>query len=80
MEDVIFAGTRQRKALGMAEVALAIENRDNALPVEFAEVVLTRRLFRSGRKRLSPQQDSLPPLGHHQPSSWIPASAKALTR
>ena len=48
MEDVIFAGTRQRKALGMAEVALAIENRDNALPVEFAEVVLTRRLFRSG--------------------------------
>ena len=39
---------RQRKALGMAEVALAIENRDNALPVEFAEVVLTRRLFRSG--------------------------------
>ena len=48
MEDVIFAGTRQRKALGMAEVALKIENRDNALPVEFAEVVLTRRLFRSG--------------------------------
>ena len=48
MEDVIFAGTRQRKALGMAEVALAIENRDSALPVEFAEVVLTRRLFRSG--------------------------------
>ena len=48
MEDVIFAGTRQRKALGMAEVALAIENRDNALPVEFAEVMLTRRLFRSG--------------------------------
>ena len=48
MEDVIFAGTRQRKALGMAEVALAIENRDNSLPVEFAEVVLTRRLFRSG--------------------------------
>ena len=48
MEDVIFAGTRQRKALGIAEVALSIENRDNALPVEFAEVVLTRRLFRSG--------------------------------
>ena len=48
MEDVIFAGTRQRKALGMAEVALSIENRDSALPVEFAEVVLTRRLFRSG--------------------------------
>ena len=69
MEDVIFAGTRQRKALGMAEVALSIENRDNALPVEFAEVVLTRRLFRSGESDyLLNQQDPLPPLGHHQPA------------
>lgn len=48
MEDVIFAGTRQRKALGMSEVSLSIENRENALPVEFNEVMLTRRLFRSG--------------------------------
>ena len=48
MEDVIFSGTRQRKALGMSEVSLSIENRENALPVEFNEVMLTRRLFRSG--------------------------------
>ncbi|MEE3257874.1 MAG: chromosome segregation protein SMC [Candidatus Latescibacterota bacterium] len=48
MEDVIFAGTRQRKALGMSEVSLSIENRENVLPVEFNEVMLTRRLFRSG--------------------------------
>ena len=48
MEDVIFAGTRQRKALGMSEVSLSIENHENVLPVEFNEVMLTRRLFRSG--------------------------------
>ena len=48
MEDVIFAGTRQRKALGMSEVSLTIENHENVLPVEFNEVMLTRRLFRSG--------------------------------
>ncbi|HIL08361.1 MAG TPA: chromosome segregation protein SMC, partial [Candidatus Latescibacteria bacterium] len=48
MEDVIFAGTRQRKALGMSEVSLTIENYENVLPVEFNEVMLTRRLFRSG--------------------------------
>ena len=48
MEDVIFAGTRQRKALGMSEVSLIIENHENVLPVEFNEVMLTRRLFRSG--------------------------------
>lgn len=48
MEEVIFAGTRSRKALGMSEVALTIENRENVLPVEFNEVMLTRRLFRSG--------------------------------
>jgi chromosome segregation protein len=48
MEDVIFAGTRQRKSLGMSEVSLVIENHENVLPVEFNEVKLTRRLFRSG--------------------------------
>jgi chromosome segregation protein len=48
MEEVIFAGTSSRKALGMSEVALTIENRENVLPVEFNEVMLTRRLFRSG--------------------------------
>ncbi len=48
MEEVIFSGTRNRKALGMSEVALTIENHENILPIEFNEVMLTRRLFRSG--------------------------------
>ena len=48
MEEVIFAGTRNRKGLGMSEVALTIENHESILPVEFNEVMLTRRLFRSG--------------------------------
>ncbi len=48
MEEVIFSGTHNRKALGMSEVALTIENHENILPVEFNEVMLTRRLFRSG--------------------------------
>jgi chromosome segregation protein len=48
MEDVIFAGTRERKALGMAEVSLTIDNSSHILPIEYGEVTITRRLFRSG--------------------------------
>ena len=48
MENVIFNGTKNRKPLGMAEVALTIENNKNILPSEYNEVVITRRLFRSG--------------------------------
>lgn len=48
MEDVIFAGTRNRKPLGMSEVALVIDNTEGMLPVDFSEITLTRRLFRSG--------------------------------
>ena len=48
MEDVIFAGTRQRKALGMAEVSVTIDNSNQDLPIDFSEVTITRRLFRSG--------------------------------
>jgi len=48
MEDVIFAGAPTRKPLGMAEVSLMIENTRNILPIEFSEVTVTRRLFRSG--------------------------------
>ncbi|MGH2688282.1 MAG: AAA family ATPase, partial [Actinomycetota bacterium] len=48
MEDVIFAGSRVRPALGMAEVTLTIDNSAGLLPIEFSEVEISRLLFRSG--------------------------------
>jgi chromosome segregation protein len=48
MEDVIFAGTANRPALGRAEVSLTIDNSSGMLPIEFAEVTITRTLFRNG--------------------------------
>src|SRR5580765_7721120 len=48
MDDVIFAGTAKRAALGRAEVSLTIDNSAGLLPIEFAEVTITRTLFRSG--------------------------------
>jgi chromosome segregation protein len=48
MEDVIFAGTPKRAALGRAEVSLTIDNADGILPIAFTEVTITRTLFRTG--------------------------------
>jgi chromosome segregation protein len=48
MDDVIFAGTTSRPALGRAEVSLTIDNSDGYLPIEFTEVTIARTLFRSG--------------------------------
>jgi chromosome segregation protein len=48
MDDVIFAGTSGKAALGRAEVSLTIDNHSRTLPVEFSEVKITRTLFRSG--------------------------------
>ncbi|NLU81549.1 chromosome segregation protein SMC [Rhodococcus sp. HNM0569] len=48
MEDVIFAGTAGRPPLGRAEVTLTIDNSDGALPIDYAEVSVTRRMFRDG--------------------------------
>src|SRR5690606_7608611 len=48
MEDVIFAGTAGRAPLGRAEVTLTIDNSDGALPIEYTEVSITRRMFRDG--------------------------------
>ncbi len=47
-EDIIFSGTEKRKPLGMAEVSLYFDNTDKSLDIEYSEVVITRRLFRSG--------------------------------
>ena len=48
MDDVIFAGTADRPALGRAEVSLTIDNTAHLLPIEFSEVTITRMLFRTG--------------------------------
>jgi chromosome segregation protein len=48
MEDVIFAGTTKRPALGRAEVTLTLDNSAGVLPIEFSEVTVTRTLWRSG--------------------------------
>ena len=48
MQDVIFAGTQRRKALGFAEVSLYVDNTEKHLPIDYDEVVITRRVFRSG--------------------------------
>ncbi|MDO5031457.1 chromosome segregation protein SMC [Corynebacterium sp.] len=48
MQDVIFAGAGDRKPLGRAEVTLTIDNSDGALPIDYTEVSVTRRMFRDG--------------------------------
>ena len=48
MEDVIFAGTQFRKPVGLAQVSLCLDNSDSSLPIDYNEVIITRRIFRSG--------------------------------
>ena len=48
MEDVIFAGTQQRKPVGFASVTITLDNSDRALPVDYEEVAVGRRMYRSG--------------------------------
>ena len=47
-QDIIFAGTQNRKSLGFAEASLVFDNTDGALPIEFSEVTITRKIYRSG--------------------------------
>ncbi|MEZ5340225.1 MAG: AAA family ATPase [Acidimicrobiales bacterium] len=82
MDDVIFAGTAKKAALGRAEVALTIDNSDGALPIDFTEVTITRTLFRTGESdyaingvscRLLDVQDLLSDSGvgrQHKISRW----------
>ena len=48
MQDVIFAGTQARKPLGFAQVSITLDNSDKALDIEYGEVTVTRRVYRSG--------------------------------
>ena len=48
MEDVIFTGTEYRKPIGLAQVSLTLDNSEGELPIEFMDVKVTRRIFRSG--------------------------------
>ena len=48
MEDVVFSGSSARKPVGVAEVTLVLDNTDHTLPVDFSEVGITRRMYRSG--------------------------------
>lgn len=47
-EDIIFAGTQNRKSLGFAEASIVIDNSDGKLPIEYSEVTVTRKIYRSG--------------------------------
>ena len=48
MQDVIFSGTENRKPLSYAYVAITLDNSDHQLPIDYEEVTVTRRLYRSG--------------------------------
>ena len=61
MEDVIFSGSSARKPVGVAEVTLVLDNSDHVLPVDFDEVAITRRMYRSG------ESEYLINSSHHQP-------------
>jgi chromosome segregation protein len=53
MEEVIFAGTASRKSRGMAEVTLVIDNSTGILPIDYSEVAISRRMYRSGESEYS---------------------------
>ena len=58
MEDVVFAGTSTRAPLGRAEVTLTIDNSDGALPIDYAEVTISRLMFRSGQSEYAINGDN----------------------
>ena len=57
-QDIIFAGTQNRKSLGFAESSLVFDNSDGALPIEYTEVTVTRKIYRSGETGYSRTIDS----------------------
>ena len=51
-QDLVFSGTQSRKSLGYAEASLIFDNSDNSLPIEYTEVTVTRKIYRSGESEL----------------------------
>ena len=51
-QDLVFSGTQSRKSLGYAEASLVFDNTDNSLPIEYTEVTVTRKIYRSGESEL----------------------------
>ena len=79
MEDVIFAGTSGRAPLGRAEVTLTIDNADGALPIDYAEVSITRRMFRDGAGEYEINGSHVPPARHPGAAQPTPGSAARCT-
>ena len=75
MEDVIFAGTGRRSALGRAEVSLTIDNAAGLLPIDFSEVTITRTLFRTRARASTPS--TAPPAACSTSRSCSPTPASA---
>ena len=60
MEDVIFAGTANRKPVGFAEVSLTVDNADGKIPVDYTEITVTRACFPLRRKQLFHKRCGMP--------------------
>ena len=68
MDDVIFAGSVDRRAVGMAQVSLTLDNSGGLFPLDYNEVTVTRRLYRSGESEYLINKTScrLKDILHHQ--------------
>ena len=80
MEDVIFAGSSARQAVGVAEVDLVLDNQDGTLPLEFAEVTDHAPHVPQRRERVPHQQLAVPAHGRPRPASRLRAWAATRTR
>ena len=79
MEDVIFAGTAGRPPLGRAEVVLTIDNSDGALPIDYAEVTISRIMFRNGGSEYADQRRRRAACSTSRSCCPTPASAARCT-
>ena len=76
MQDVIFAGTENRKPLSYAYVAITLDNADHQLAVDYAEVTVARRVYRSGESEYLINGNRMPSEGCQASCFMIPVSVK----